>query len=377
MTKTWFKRGVLYTLAVLLLVGSGLAGVRYWQYASVHVHTDNAYVTADVSEINARVPGRVSKVTVKDNWQVAAGHLLVQLDPADFEVAVAETEAALRQAKEQIDQQYAAVESAQAQVTVAEADLRQRQQDFQRAQALFAEEILPQERFEQTETALRMTEARLRAALTQREHARAALGGNLQGPRYERSAVKRAEAALEAARLNLRYTRITAPMSGFVSQKRVEQGQWVQPGQRLMTIVPLEQVWVEANYKETQLTHVRIGQPAEITADIYPGYTYRGRVESISSGTGAAFSLLPPENATGNWVKVVQRVPVKIVLDEPPPPERPLRLGLSVAVVIDTSHRSGPALLPPLAGRTYDWRVLFSQRASPSPVGLQAAERTE
>ena len=151
-------------------------------------------------------------------------------------------------------------------------------------------------------------------------------------------------AELNDAQLNLSYCTLAASISGFIAQKSVQVGNRVQPGLALLAVVPLQEIYVEANFKETDLTHVRIGQPAVMQADIYPDYTYHGKVFGIRAGTGAAFSLLPPENATGNWIKVVQRVPVKILLTAPPPPDRPLRVGLSLEVTINTSDRSGRAL---------------------------------
>ncbi len=176
--------------------------------------------------------------------------------------------------------------------------------------------------------------------------ARAALGAAAQNShaRYLTPLVEQAEAALRAASLDLNYTRITAPFSGIVARKSIHAGQRVQQGQPLMAIIPINRLYVTANYKETQLTEVRVGQKAEVEADIYPGVVYHGHVDSISMGTGAVFSLLPPENATGNWVKVVQRVPVKIVLDEGQLSAPPLRLGLSVVVSVDISDQSGPQL---------------------------------
>lgn len=176
------------------------------------------------------------------------------------------------------------------------------------------------------------------------DQARAALGNAATSERSEHSLVKQAEAAVREAELNLSYCILAAPMEGLVSRKSIEVGQRVQPGQALMAIVPLHNAYIEANYKETQLTHVRVGQPVEIRADIYPDHVYHGKVESLSGGTGAAFSLLPPENATGNWVKVVQRLPVKITLTEVPPPELPLRVGLSIETSIDISNREGSRL---------------------------------
>ncbi len=156
--------------------------------------------------------------------------------------------------------------------------------------------------------------------------------------------VEQAEAALEAAKLYLSYTVIKAPFDGIVTRKNVHVGHRVEVGEPLMALVPIRGLYITANYKETQLTRVRVGQPADIEADIYPGYIYRAHVDSISIGTGSAFALLPPENATGNWVKVVQRIPVKIVLDQPEPPDKPLRMGLSVEVTIDISDTRGPLL---------------------------------
>ena len=150
---------------------------------------------------------------------------------------------------------------------------------------------------------------------------------------------------MQEARLRLSYCNITAPIDGFIAQKHIQKGDRIQPSQILMAVVPLEGVYIEANYKETQLTHVRIGQPVDIEADIYPGYTFKGKVAGIRAGTGAAFSLLPPENATGNWIKVVQRVPVKIRLDKAPPPDHPLRVGLSLIATILTKDRRGSMLM--------------------------------
>jgi len=177
----------------------------------------------------------------------------------------------------------------------------------------------------------------------------AAIGGSTSIPLEEQPAVKEAQAKLEQSRLNLGYTQIKAEIEGYITRRQVEVGNWVQPGQPLMMLVPLKtsQLWIQANYKETQLDHVYIGQPAKVRVDSYPGVEFTGTVDSIMAGTGAAFSLLPPENATGNWVKVVQRVPVKIVLTPPFPSNRPLRLGMSTEVTIDTRQRTGKRLLGP------------------------------
>ncbi|MBI3796294.1 MAG: HlyD family secretion protein [Deltaproteobacteria bacterium] len=366
------QRWLLLFVLLLAVPGGGYYGFRAWSYYSSHVTTDNAYVHADVAQITPRIAGTVEAILAKENWWVKPGQVLVRLDPRDSEVRLAEVQAALTHARETVDQLFAAVtvaeerrkatqaqiQTAQAEVVTAQAEFRQAELDFQRATQLSEEKIIPIQRFDQAKTQYDTALSRFHARQQQLEEAkkmettrgreweqaRAALGQAASGERSEHSLVKQAEAAVHEAELNLSYCTLVAPVEGLMSRKAIEVGQRVQPGQPLMAVVPLHLVYIEANYKETQLTHVRVGQPAEIRADIYPDYVYRGQVESLSGGTGAAFSLLPPENATGNWVKVVQRLPVKILLAEPPPPEKPLRVGLSVEVSIDISNRQGPLI---------------------------------
>jgi membrane fusion protein (multidrug efflux system) len=359
----------------VLLIGlpvGGYYGFVAWKHAATHVSTDNAYVQADMAQITPRVHGTVTDVFVHENWWVKPGQVLLRLDTRDYEVQVAEAQAALTRARETVDQLFAAVavaderrratqsqiQAAQAEVATAQAEFHQAELDFQRAKQLSEEQIIPVQRFDQAKTQYDAARSRLHAKQQQLEEtkkneatrereadqARAALGNTATSERSEHSLVKQAEAAVREAELNLSYCTLAAPIEGMVSRKAIEVGQRVQPGQALMAIVPLHNAYIEANYKETQLTHVRVGQPVEIRADIYPDHIYHGKVESLSGGTGAAFSLLPPENATGNWVKVVQRLPVKITLTEPPPTELPLRIGLSVEASIDISNHEGPRL---------------------------------
>jgi len=358
-------------LLIGLLVG-GYYGLGAWKHAATHVSTDNAYVQADMAQITPRVHGTVIDVLIHENWWVKPGQVLVRLDTRDYEVRLNEAKAALTRARESVDQLFAAVavaderrratqaqiQTAQAEVAVAQAEFHQAELDFHRAQQLAEEQIIPAQRFDQAKTQYDAARSRLHAKQQQLEEAkqnettrkretdqaRAALGNTVTDERSEHSLVKQAEAAVHEAELNLSYCTLVAPMEGMVSRKAIEVGQRVQPGQALMALLPLHKVYIEANYKETQLTHVRVGQPVEIRADVYPDHVYHGTVESLSGGTGAAFSLLPPENATGNWVKVVQRLPVKITLTEPPPPDLPLRVGLSVEASIDISNHDGPRL---------------------------------
>ena len=364
-----------WLVVLLLLIGlpvGGYYGFAAWKHAATHVSTDNAYVQADMAQITPRVHGTVIDVLVQENWWVKPGQALVRLDTRDYEVRLAEAKAALTRARESVDQLFAAVavaderrratrsqiQAAQAEVAVAQAEFHQAELDLQRAQQLAEEQIIPAQRFDQTKTQYDAARSRLHAKQQQlaeakqnettrrreTDQARAALGNTVAGERSEHSMVKQAEAAVHEAELNLSYCTLVAPMEGVVSRKAIEVGQRVQPGQALMALLPLHNVYIEANYKETQLTRVRVGQPVEIRADVYPDHVYYGTVESLSGGTGAAFSLLPPENATGNWVKVVQRLPVKITLTESPPPDLPLRVGLSVEASIDISNPDRPRL---------------------------------
>lgn len=331
-------------LFVVLLVGAGLG---YWYYLKIFVSTDDAYVSGYVGVISSRVPGRVAQVLVEDNDYVKAGQTLVTLEPQDFEVAVAQAEANLNRLRQDLAGMYAKVAQTQAEVAEAQAHLNQAITDHKRYSGLYERRTVPRQTLDQVNTRLKVAQAELEQARQKHREALAAIGGSTRIPLEEQPAVKEAKARLEEARLRLSYTRITADFNGYITRRQVKTGNYVQPGQPLMLLVPLDfqQLWIQANYKETQLTNVYIGQPATVTVDTYPGVKFKGVVESIMAGTGAVFSLLPPENATGNWVKVVQRIPVRVILEPPYPEDRPLRLGMSCIVTIDTRKRTGTRLL--------------------------------
>jgi membrane fusion protein (multidrug efflux system) len=391
-------------LFLALLVVAALLLTAYWLVFLRHrVTTDNAYVMANSARLSSRVSGAVSRVLVENDQPVGVGQLLVELDPRDYQAVVDQTRGALNKIEAEISaaaisidptdiQTAAQIEAAEAsrqeaiekvqehlhgvkelekERLVLEAELRKTKRDFERFDSLSKSGAVSEESRDKTYTALVKAEAQLEAIEAELAAERASLGAAKQEvertqaqlkvvqsdryqvdmQRYRLDALKAgrqaAQAALEAAQLNLSYCQIKAPIAGYVAQKNVQIGDWIQPGQPLMAVVPLQDVYVEANFKEVHLKHVRIGQPATIKADVYPDYTYHGRVVGIRAGTGASFSLLPPENATGNWIKVVQRVPVKIEFDEPPPPDHPLRLGLSLHVSISTKDRSGDMLVAP------------------------------
>jgi membrane fusion protein, multidrug efflux system len=227
--------------------------------------------------------------------------------------------------------------TAESTLAVAEAEFAQNRLDHARAEQLAGRDVVPKERLDRMINALRAGEARMEAARRDVARARAALGVPLEAPATDQPSVRQAIAARDMAALHLSYTDILAPITGVMGRRAVEIGQRIKSGQPLTVMVPLARVYVVANFKETQLAAVRVGQPTQIVADVYPGAVYKGHVESLAPGSGAAFALLPPENASGNWVKVVQRVPVRIALDESPEDHRPLRVGLSVVATIDVA----------------------------------------
>ncbi len=335
-------------LLVLLLAGAGLG---YWYYLHIFVSTDDAYVSGHVGVISPRVPGRVMEVLVDNNQQVTPGQVLLTLDPTDFQVAVDQAAANLARLRQDLSQRYVKVSTAQARVAQTEANFRLAGIDQKRYAGLYERRAVAKQTLDRVNTNFQVTRAESDQARQELREALAAIGGSTGIPLEEQPAIKEARAQLEQARLNLDYTKVRAQGVGFITRRQAQPGNWVRPGQPLMTLVPLayQELWIEGNFKETKLTHVYIGQPAEVMVDTYPGVTFKGKVDSIMAGTGAAFSLLPPENATGNWVKVVQRIPVKVVLQPPFPEDKPLRLGMSSWVSIDTRTRTGPRLLE--AGR--------------------------
>jgi membrane fusion protein (multidrug efflux system) len=329
-----------------------LATVRWdaWVGSAATQTTNDAYVRAELTKLSSRVAGEVLKVAVTDFQHVRAGDLLVQIDPADYEAQVAQAEAnvegaqaALDNLGNQIELQYATIAQAQAsQVAASAADVEARQEQ-ERQQSLSQTEAGTRQRLEQATAAYAKAEADLRASravIAAQQHQLEVL----QGTKKQRAAeIAAAKAQLAAAKLKLGYTRITAPFDGVVSERQVQPGDYVNIGSNLIDVVPLPHVYVIANYKETQLTNVLPGQPAEVTVDSFPGQTLQGRVERIAPASGSQFALLPPDNATGNFTKVVQRIPVRIAFDDNQPLLDRLRPGMSVVTHIHTGGTRGDA----------------------------------
>jgi membrane fusion protein (multidrug efflux system) len=331
----------------LIILGLGTYfGLSWWQYHLAHVSTDDAYVDADVALVTPRVAGTVIELPVEENRTVQQGDLLARLDPDDYRLQLQHAEAALAAAEQKVDADRAQVRAADSDVALAEAELDQAQRDNARIQQLTKRRVVSTEESDRARTALQVAQARVEASRQAAERARAVLGIAIDAPVATSPTVRQATTARDQAALILSYTELRAPIDGVVATRTVQVGERVAPGQALMRVVPLARAYIEANFKETQLGKVRIGQPATVVADIYPDYVYHAVVDSLAPGTGAAFALLPPENATGNWIKVVQRLPVRVRLTEPPPADRPLSVGLSVVVTIDVSRTTGPLLVP-------------------------------
>ncbi len=382
--RTKSRRKILF--GAIGLVVLALAVVLYIHFAAWE-STDDAQIDGYIYPVSARVPGYVTRVTVDDNQYVRAGTVLVQLDPKDYEVAVANakatlandrasagalainvpitsvnTSSTLTSAQADVENATANLVAAERKFEAAQASLRQAeandlkaQDDVTRYKPLAAKDEIPQQVYTQAVDSEKATAAAVQGArasadaaaqaVTQAHAGVAQAQAQLQSAhtrpqqisaqrsraRAAQAEVQKADAILEQAQLNLQYTTIVAPVSGIVGQRLVQPGQNVAPGQQLMTIVPLDSqnIWVTANFKETQLKHMRPGDPVEISVDAY-GRTYRGHVLDLAGASGARYSLLPPENATGNYVKVVQRIPVKIVFEKGQDPQHLLRLGMSV-----------------------------------------------
>jgi membrane fusion protein (multidrug efflux system) len=314
------KRTIFIIMGVVLL-GLVAVGIRRWIYSLSHVSTDNAQVDGHIIPILPKVGGYVLEVRTDENRQVKAGDTLVVLDDRDYRARLAQAEADLAVALAGVSNR-ARVGQAEAQVAQMQANAEKAHADLERIKPLAEKDIVPKQALDAAEAAARAADAGLAAAQA------ALLGADAR--------VAAARAARDQAALNLSYTRITAPSEGVVSKKSVEIGQLVQPGQPLMSEVPLSDVWVTANLKETQTANVTPGDPADFTVDAYPGRHVKGHVESLSPATGAKFSLLPPDNATGNFTKVVQRIPVRIRPDAQNDSTHPLRPGMSVVVTITT-----------------------------------------
>ncbi len=346
MLKKWISLAVI----VAVLAAIGVAGLRYWRHSQVHPNTEDAYVSGDVFSVSSRLQGTLLEVRVTENQAVKKGDEVATLDPRDFDAQVEQAGAALDEARSTLATNRAQIAQAKAKSEVDESKLALARLNLARFTELYKRASAPKQRYDDAVTADQVAAAE---ALASRK-ALAAVEANLA---VLEQRIKVQETRLANAELTRSYCTIVSPIDGIVSRKSAEVGQVVAPGQPLCAVVPLagEHVWVEANFKETELRRIRVGLPATFHTDVDPGREYRGWVESLSAGTGAAFSLLPPENATGNWVKIVQRLPVRVAIDPGSNADRSLRLGLSVHVEVDTTAQpravADTTTTPPAANR--------------------------
>ena len=349
------KKKVAVVVFLFLALAGAVTLYFYLSYKTTHITTDDAFMDGKIHTIASKVPGTVRRLAVNDNQFVKEGDVLVELDAEDYDVKVreafamvnsekgkiAEIDSRVEASKTQLRELQARSDAIEANLELQRANLEQADRDVRRAEGLYRKEAISKERYEKTVTAHKVSRAQVRAA---EEELKSALKGvqtqkavirQAESARVTQvSEVERREAQLSDARLKFGYTTLFAPVDGYVTRKSVETGNQIQAGQPLMAVVPLEDIYITANYKETQLEKVKVGQKVEIRVDTFPGKKFKGKVESVMAGTGSVFSLFPPENATGNFVKVVQRIPVKILLDKDTDKEHVLRVGMSVVPTI-------------------------------------------
>ncbi|MGD0232250.1 MAG: HlyD family secretion protein [Syntrophorhabdales bacterium] len=344
--KKWAIRGVVGAAVIAGLI----CGVLYLLYSLSHESTDDAYVTGVIVPVAPEIRGRVTSVHITDNQYVAAGDPLLDIFPQDYTDAAkersqavstltAEThelEASLLQRQKAAAEARANFEAAAAEETLAEKELK-------RYERLVRGDAASRSQYDHVESGWKVAHARKEAAASAVDEAREAIEAARAKLGTQDFRIKEAEAGRRLAELNLRRTTLLAPISGRIAKKSVDPGKYVQPGQALLAIVQ-QDTWIVANFKETQVRKMTVGQPVEVKVDAYPGTVFRGHVDSLQPGTGSVFSLLPPENATGNFVKVVQRLPVKIVMDSPFDPDHPLWPGLSVTPTVDVGRQTGSKL---------------------------------
>lgn len=349
------RKKIAAAIFVLMCLIGAATLFAYLNYKATHISTDDAYVDGDKYIVSSKVSGTVKTVHAGDNRFIRKGDLLIEIDTADYAVRVMDTSSglareqgrlmeaveAVKASERKLDELKAKADTAKANVELHETELKQAEADVRRAESLYAKNAISKERFEKTDTVYRGALVQVKAAKEKVKEAQAGVEAQkafikqvVSGLASQQALIRQKDAAVKEAELHYGYTKVCAPADGYITRKSVEEGEQIKAGQPLMAVVSLAEPWITANYKENQLEKVRPGQPVRIKVDMYPGRTLSGKVDSIMAGTGAIFSLFPPENAAGNYVKVVQRIPVKIVLDKNADPEHILRIGMSVEPII-------------------------------------------
>ena len=336
------RKRLLLGLLAVIVIGGGASFAWQQLVGQWSEGTDDAYIGGNVVQITPQTVGTVTRIGADDGDLVQEGQELVSFDPADAEVGLQRAEANLAHTVRQVRGLYNSVDGYRAEVAAREVAMEKARADFARRRNLAKDGAISQEELAHARDALESARSALTSAQQQLKSSSALVDDTVIASHPE---VKAAAAQLRQAYLEKARTTLVAPVTGYVAKRTVQLGQRVQPGTALMAVIPLDQVWIDANFKETQLKKMRIGQPVEIESDLYGGdVKYSGTVDSLGVGTGSAFSLLPAQNATGNWIKIVQRVPVRIRINADQLKEHPLRIGLSMNVKVDLHDQSGPAL---------------------------------
>ena len=354
------KRRRLLLLIAGIFIVLGLAWILYWVFVlSKREDTDDAYVNGDKVILSSQVTGTVIEVLTDDTQLVKAGQVLVRLDPTDAATALSRAGNALAQAVRQVRQQKSTADNFDSIVTSRKLELARAEADLAKREPLVADQAIAGEELRHGREAVELA----RAALNQAARQAAGAHALVDGARIEENpAVLGAKDAFRDAWVAAQRNAIVAPVTGYVAERGVQLGQRITPGQPLLTVIPLSALWVDANFKEVQLRHLRLKQPAEIRSDLYGGsFLFHGQVEGMSAGTGAAFSLLPAQNASGNWIKVTQRVPVRIHINPEDLAKHPLRVGLSATVTVDTSSQDGAVLAAEPDNRSPESTGIYTQ----------------
>jgi membrane fusion protein, multidrug efflux system len=344
------RRRILLLIAVIFII-IGALWAAYWVLVlSKRERTDDAYVNGNRVVISAQVSGTVIGVLADDTQLVKAGQILVNLDPVDAQTALSRAASVLGQTVRQVRQQKANADEYASVIETRKLELARAQADLAKREPLLADHAIAAEEVRHARENVALAQAALTQAVQQSVSARALV----EGTRVETNpAVLQAKDEYRDAWIAAQRNAVVAPVTGYVAERSVQLGQHIQAGQALMSVIPLNTLWVDANFKEVQLRNLRIGQKAVVRSDLYGGsYVFHAHVEGMSAGTGAAFSLLPPQNASGNWIKVVQRVPVRIQIDDNDLVKSPLRVGLSATVTVDTTSREGPVLAADVSDRS-------------------------
>ncbi|MCX2497588.1 EmrA/EmrK family multidrug efflux transporter periplasmic adaptor subunit [Plesiomonas shigelloides] len=340
--KNLLRKRALLGLTTLFLAAGVAYGVYWYLDLRHYQNTDDAYVAGDIVPINPRVTGSVTAIMADNTDKVIAGQPLVKLDATDSQLALEQAETQLAETVRNTHKLMVDVGQLQANVQARQVALSQAMSDLTRFSALGRSDAISQQELQHAQDSVKQAQAELSAAQQQLLATQALV---LNTPLAQQPAVQHAMQVVKQAWINLQRTTLVSPSNGYVAKRSVQLGSYVTPGTPLMAVIPLHSVWVDANFKETQLQNMRIGQPVTLVSDFYgDDVVYHGSVEGLSAGTGSAFSLLPPQNATGNWIKVVQRLPVRIRLEPKELDQHPLRIGLSMTVTVNTLDRDGNEL---------------------------------